>query len=221
MLPKYLQNRYFELGVLLSCNRALSDARSGHRQLVEQIETGPMLLSDWKITWAGTCAVARATMHLMREDAKSCLNEALKQELQTEFDRVGKERDRHPIFWKFLYSERNALLKEYKWAAYKVYLDENGDRLGSMSLLTTFVTAKKSELRIQSGPYEGQLALDVLEEAIDWVDKRINSAVNRAGFSLKERVHFSTWSKMPKSEQDTTLFGQSLKTSKDETTTTS
>lgn len=208
MLPQYLQDRYFELGVLLSCNRALADAKRGHMQLVEQIETEAMLLSDWKITWAGTCAVARATMHLMRNDAKSCLNERLKEELKAEFEHVGRDRDRHKIFWEFLYTERNALLKEYKWSAYKIYLDENGDRLASMGLLNTVLAAKNSELRIEAGAYKGRLALEVLQEAIEWAEDRIVSAVNRAGFDINEQVHFRTWSKKPKTELEDTLLGR-------------
>ncbi|MEM6758601.1 MAG: hypothetical protein AAF601_03895 [Pseudomonadota bacterium] len=206
MIPRTFQDSYFPVGILLSSNRALVDARRGYEKLKAQHEDGGILFSDWRVQWIGVCALLRASVHLFQSDAKACLNKRITDELSNEWKSIKENDADHEIYWKFINKERNAVLKEYHWTAYEAYFDELGEdipasKIGIFSMVDPTISKK---LHINSGNYKGQDAFQVLELAIAWLEERISSALARAGFHLDDKAHFKSWQKM---QERTSLIG--------------
>ena len=197
MLPNKYADMYFPVGILLSSNRALQDAKCGLAELEQRLKSRSVLLPQWKVSWIGICAILRAEIHLLQQDAKSCMNNDLCQSLQNEWDVIKRNREEHLIYWEFINKERNSVLKEYKWGAYEAYFDENGQEYLSRygSAAATLLTAKSTALRIREGYFKGADAQYILRSATDWVEARITNAVSASGFSIEDRVHFRTWAK--------------------------
>jgi hypothetical protein len=63
---------------------------------------------DWVLIWAGTIALLRAVGHVLEKDAES--DARLRQAHRAWLNKWKKPNP--PIFWDFIYRERNALLKE-------------------------------------------------------------------------------------------------------------
>ena len=167
MIPNYLHDRYFQVGSLLSCNRALMDSRSGIFDLEQQISEERLLLWKWKVQWVGICSLLRASVHLMSQDAKACHNKMVCEGLRNEWAAIKAETHNHQIYWEFINSERNSILKEYHWTAYEAFFDEAGEEVdsASLSVLSLHLREKKSQLRINGGLYRGRNAIEVLHEA--------------------------------------------------------
>ena len=210
MIPSHLHNRYFQVGSLLSCNRALLDARSGILDLEQQISEERLLLWKWKVQWVGICSLLRASVHLMSQDSKACHDKTVCEGLRKEWAAIKAEPHKHQIYWQFINSERNSILKEYHWTAYEAFFDEAGEevRSASLSVLSLYLGAKKLKLRINGGVYRGRNAIEVLQEASDWVEQRIKSAVAYADFALDDYVHYLSWTRQPAQiSPSTTILG--------------
>ena len=208
MIPQNIRNQYFEVGAMLSCNRARVDATIGIKNLREKLKQESTFLSDWRIEYIGVCALLRASVHLISVDAKACHNKDICYELKNEWQLIRENADQHDIYWYFINKERNSILKDYHWSSYVEYLDENKLPLtGNSTLLGSLIlNVKSSDLKIRGGPFDGQKTIEVLDDAADWLEKRITTAVGRAGFNLKERIHFQSWSRMPVKEKTNSLF---------------
>jgi hypothetical protein len=204
MLPQKYQNSYFTIDIMLSSSRASRDAKTGIETLKRKLDEDRLFLSEWKIQWAGICAILRAAIHLLQVDAKSCLNGDLCRELEEEWSLIKQDRKAHQIYWEFINKERNAILKEYHWTAYEAYLNDDGEEFhANGGLAATLLTAEASELRIREGSFKGRTAISVLEESQEWVQDRIIAAVSRAGLNLSDKIHFRTWTKASKANEPT------------------
>lgn len=210
VVPRNLANRFYEVGVLLSSLRALSDARRGIQNLETKYSGESSLFSDWKVEYVGVCSLLRAAVHLIGEDAKACHNDKVTQELRAEWDAIKQNSSDHTIYWEFVNKERNSILKEYHWSSYEQYFDENGEpiKMTNYSLISMYMVSETSRLIVKGGVYRGRDTLELLNEAADWVEERVSSALLRAGYQLKDRVHFQTWAKETDGDQKTgTLLG--------------
>jgi hypothetical protein len=193
----YLPVKYF-----LNSYRALSDGKSGIEQLKRQLATDGFLISNWKITWIGTCAILRTSIDLFKADARSCINADIRKSMKIEWDTIGSEKAKHTIFWDFLRRERDHIVHEYKWSAYEVWLDENGKhKIPELSLLTVKPENVKSVLMMRDGRFAGENSLVLLEESAKWVESRIFSAIERAGLDPEEYRRFSDFQPRPTLEK--------------------
>ncbi|WP_240233600.1 hypothetical protein [Devosia lacusdianchii] len=179
----------------LSCYRAWGDADRAIATLGEQ----KISLSNWKIQWAGICAVMKTSIHLMRVDAKSCFSTELRDALKSRYDHLGKTKADHPIFWYFIDRERHNVLKEYQFSAYEAMIQDPSNEGKDLPSLLSAMMADK-ELRLQGGPYDGRLAIEVAKEASAWLQAYIEETIRIGGFEPEERIQWEgfLWKRMPK-----------------------
>ena len=183
---KYVDN-YVPVKFFLTSYRALSDGKTGVRHLEQHLQSSEILLSEWKVIWIGACTLLRTSIELFRVDAKSCINQKIREEILSEWESIKKKKEHHPIFWEFLRKERNNILHEYEWAAYEVLMDQDGTtRHSRMSILHIKPEDAEYVLIMRGGPYKNRNSLDLLKESAEWVEARIFGAIRRAGFDPDE-----------------------------------
>jgi len=208
-VPDKYENICMPVKYFLSSYRALSDGRSGIRHLEEKLAASKSFLSEWKLTWIGTCAVLRTAIDLFRVDAKSCLVPRIKSEIAAEWKAIADQREQHAIFWKFLKHERDNVIHEYQWRAYEAWMKPDGTfRAARLSLLIMDEDHARPVLLMRDGHFRGRNSLDLLKEGADWVEARIFSAIRRAGLDPDEErslVHF-----LPRPKPAATLLGTLL-----------
>ena len=205
-VPKNYGDIYIPVKYFLTSYRALSDGRSGIRQLENYLQSSTILLSEWKIIWVGACTLLRTSIDLFRVDSKSCINKRIREEVYTEWKSIAENKEQHSIFWEFLRKERNNILHGYEWAAYEVWMDQDGGkRPARMSLLGIKPEDVSSVLVMRNGLYKDRNSLDLLKEGAEWVEARIYSAIHRAGFDPEENRNLVNFQKFSLVE-NTSLF---------------
>ena len=200
-VPLKYRNIYMPVKYFLTSYGALSDGKTGVRLLEEHLQSATILLSEWKVIWIGACALLRTSIDLFQVDAKSCINQKIREEIRAEWNSI-KQKEDHPIFWKFLQKERNNILHEYEWAAYEMWMDQDGNtRPARISLLSMKPKDVNHVLVMRGGPYKDRNSLDLLKESAEWVEARIYSAIRRAGFDPDEDRNLVTFQKRPPVEK--------------------
>ncbi len=198
-LPIKYNEIYLPVKYFLSSYRAFLDGRSGIRDLEQHIQQSQATLAGWRILWVGTCAVLRSSIDLFKADRKSCIEPRIRAELTVEWNEIGRQPDRHAIFWEFLRWERDKLLHEYQWRAYEAWMREDGTvRVGSVPLLLV-PDGGRPVLLMKGGPFEGRDSIKVLHEAAQWIEDRIFGAIKRAGFDPDEERNAVTFQPRPAS----------------------
>jgi hypothetical protein len=146
----------------------------------------------------------KASIHLMKVDAKRCFSSELRDALKNRYNHLGKERTAYPIFWQFIDRERHSILKEYQFSAYEAIIQDPANEGKDLPSLLSSMMADK-ELRIQGGPYDGQLAIDVAREASQWLLSYIEETIRLAGFEPDERIQSDgfLWKRAPKPDPNT------------------
>lgn len=182
----------------LSSYRALTDGKSGIAFLENHLATQFNLLSEWKVVWIGVCSVLRSAVTLFQVDAKSCINDKIREEIAAEWKSISSDKGNHPIFWEFLWQERNNILHQYEWKAYEAWMHDDGTIDASPhGLLSIKPEDVKNVLPMRGGHYDGRNSLDLLRESADWVEERIISAIMRAGFDPEERRSLGSFTPAP------------------------
>lgn len=205
-LLKY-SNMYIPVKYFLTSYRALSDGKTGIRQLEEHLQSSRFLLPEWKVIWIGACTLLRTSVDLFQVDAKSCINQKIREEIHAEWNSIKQKKEHHRIFWEFLQKERNNIIHEYEWAAYEVWMDQDGTtRPTRMSLLEVKPKDVSSVLVMRGGPYKDRNSLDLLKEGAEWVEARIFGAIRRAGFNPDENRNVVNFQVRPRAEK--TLLGK-------------
>ncbi len=200
--PLKYGNTYIPVKYFLTSYRALSDGKDGVRLLEEHLRSATILLSEWKVSWIGACALLRTSIALFQVDAKSCINQKIREEISTEWNSIGQKKEHHPIFWEFLRKERDNILHEYEWAAYEMWMDQDGaTRPARMSLLNMKPKDASSVLVMRGGSYKDRNSLDLLKESAEWVEARIYGTIRRAGFDPDEERNLVTFQKRPPVEK--------------------
>jgi uncharacterized protein (DUF2267 family) len=203
--PRY-DGLFIPVKYFLSSYRAASDGQRGIEQLEEKLKSTYLTLSDWKITWIGTCAVLRTAIDLFKADAKSCIHARIREEIRAEWHAIKKDPIEHKIYWDFLHRERNNIMHEYQWSAYEVWMGTGGQIQQTGSLLDIRPDDANSVLLMNSGPYKGSNSLELLEESAEWVLARIESAIRRAGFDPEEKRSAGSFT-LPSNDGPVTLLG--------------
>lgn len=200
--PIKYRDTYFPVKYFLNSYRALSDGKNGVQHLEKYLQSETFLLSDWKVIWIGACALLRTSMALFKVDAKSCINQKIRAEICAEWKLIQQKED-HPIFWNFLQKERNNILHHYEWAAYEMWMDQDGTTRPArrMSLLGMKPKDVSHVLIMRGGPYKDRNSLDLLKESAEWVEARIYGAIHRAGFDPDEDRNPVNFQKRPPVEK--------------------
>lgn len=197
-VPLKYRNTYFPVKYFLTSYRALSDGKTGVRHLEKHLQSSAFLLSEWKVIWIGTCTLLRTSIDLFKVDAKSCINQKIREEIQSEWKSIKENKKHHPIFWEFLRKERNNIIHEYEWAAYEAWMDQDGTtRPARMSLLDIKPQDVSSVLIMRGGQYKDRNSLDLLKESEEWVEARLFGAIRRAGFDPDEKRNLVNFQKRP------------------------
>ena len=198
-VPKIYANNFVAIKHMLSCYRALADGRAGIRHLELMLKDTTYIYSEWKIVWIGTCATLRTSIDLFKIDSRSCLSNEVKAELKSEWDRIKDDAKSHPIYWEFLKRERDSIIHEYAWTAYKAWLEPDGTVQSPPTILGRLLVESEAKpvLLMSHGRYAGQNSLSLLIEAADWAEERIFSAIRRAGFDPDEKRGLYDFRKMP------------------------
>lgn len=201
-VPPEYRNIHVPVKYFLNSYRALSDGKTGVRQLEEHLQSSAFLLSEWKVIWIGACTLLRTSIDLFQVDAKSCVNPKIREEIRSEWKSIKENRKHHPIFWEFLRKERNNIIHEYEWVAYEMWMDPDGvTRPARMSLLDVKPEDASSVLIMRGGRYKDRNSLDLLKESAEWVETRIYSAIRRAGFDPDENRNLVSFQKRPPAEK--------------------
>ncbi|MDI1226471.1 MAG: hypothetical protein PSY14_02150 [bacterium] len=187
-----LQYRYLPIEVKYNLTSYL--ACSDCKYAIHRLKERQISYSAWKVEWAGICALLKASVHLMAaKDAKACLPETLKRELKKAYDELRKNKEQYPLFWKFIDRERHNILKEYEFSAYEVIIQPDGTTSNTRRSLLSFMDdSVKEALLIRSGEYKTRNALDVLTEAVEWLENYIFDTIRKAGYDPNERRYAAT-----------------------------
>lgn len=187
--PRKYANNFLPIKYMLSSYRALVDGRLGISHLERLLEDSDYLTSEWKVLWVGTCATLRTSIDLFRRDSRLCLSTEIGDEIKVEWDLIKAHRKEHAIYWDFLKKERDNIVHEYSWTAYEAWLEPDGTVQTPPSILGRLVAGSEArpKLLMNSGEYEGRDSLDLLKESATWVQNRIFSAIDRAGFDPEEK----------------------------------
>jgi hypothetical protein len=194
--PLYMPVKYF-----LTSYWALSDGKRGIRHLDELLQPAKLLLSDWKVTWIGTCTLLRSAVDLFQIDAESRINDKIRVEIRAEWESIKQNDKQHPIFWQFLKKERDRMIHYYQWAAQEVWMKEDGTKRPAPTLLEIEPKDAKPILIMKDGPYKDHNSLDLLKESAEWVEARIFGAIHRAGFDPDEDRNLLDFQKRPPAEK--------------------
>lgn len=201
-VPSQYLNHKVPVKYFLASYRALSDGRSGIRDLEEKLHNTKVFLSEWKVVWIGTCAILRTAIALFQVDAESCLVAGIREEIASEWNAIKADREQHAIFWNFLRQERDNIVHQYQWRAYESWMKPDGTFRGpnlSLLIMENDDDARPA-LMMNGGPYQGQNSLDLLKESAEWVEDRIFAAIRRAGFDPDEQRSLGSFIPLVKSE---------------------
>ena len=117
---------------------------------------------NFRIIWVAAIAQVRAVGHVLHKvDAER--NPKLKMLIEDLYDDWKKKKEENAIFWEFIESERNSVLKQYEF----------GFLFGPMGVITP-AEQEVVELDeglfcpILEGRYEGEDCRDILADAITW-----------------------------------------------------
>ena len=133
--------------VLEDCRHALTELRNDPQ--------GPA----WRVRWFGTLAMLRAVGHVLEKvDAKSCPE--LKEANNDWWKDLKSTKPNPAIFWQFIDSDRDAILKEY-------------DHRAGQSVTVTPGRPPIYTYKIHGGPFDGQDPRDVVQKVIEWLEQEL------------------------------------------------
>lgn len=207
-VPLKYRDTYIPVKHFLTSYRALSDGKTGIEYLEKHLQSPSFFLSEWKVIWIGVCALLRSSIDLFKVDAKSCINQKIRNELQHEWKLIKENKEDHPIFWKFLRKERDNIIHEYAWPAYEAWIDKDGTILPTrLSLFDLKPDDADKILIMRKGHYKDQNSLDLLKESATWAESRIFDAIHRAGFDPDQKRNMVSFKLPPQSLLFTEEYG--------------
>ena len=149
--------------------KALHDLRVAHERLEREEE-----IEGFRVIWVAAVAINRAIGHVLAKiDSKDSPRMAAA--IRSQYESWKADRQKSRIFFEFIESERNTLLKEY----------EAGYLSGPIEVIVlggTEVFELKENLfcPLGEGPYAGEDCRDVLAEAIAWWDSQLSTIEQNA-----------------------------------------
>ena len=142
--------------VLEDCKGALSDFKDGLQG------------AEWRRHWILCVTLLRAVGHVLDKVDKKT-NPKLKIIIDQEYEKLKKSKPDPPIYWKFIDSERNSLLKLYETSAGQGVTIKLGEP-GTLEPPET-----EYYYVINFGRFKGRDQRDVIQEAISWWEEYLNN----------------------------------------------
>lgn len=162
---------------------------------LEMLETEKDLVR-WRIHWAGAVALLRAIGHVLQKVDGA--DPDVRRQIDVAYRRWKSQKAENAIFWEFIETERNNILKEYRFNLHPlgqvdvaVLMTVQHLETGELSQIKEVVPIGENIYRpILDGYSEGNDARDVYREALDWwnvelatIEKALTIASLRAGGS--------------------------------------
>jgi len=189
VLPDGTRGFKLKARAYLTSYRICSDVRRAIQNLENELPT----FGAWHVEWAGICALLKASIHVMKVDARRCYSAELQQSLLRGWKRLADQKSAYPLMWDFIDKERNNILKEYSFSAYDEYIKEDGTTVDFVSLFD--LGTSRHLLRIRMGPYAGRIALEVAGEAVAWIEEYLDQCILEAGIDPDEEFEWGTFLK--------------------------
>lgn len=158
---------------------------------IEHLKADTPTFGGWRIQWSGICSLLKSSMVVTQLDAKRCYSAELRASLKEGWHRLRRNKAEYPLYWDMIDRERNNILKEYEFSAYDSYIKEDGTVTPLVSLFD--LATSKHELRIKSGVFKGRLALELADEAAEWVEGYIVQLVREGGYDPEEEHRWGTF----------------------------
>ncbi len=198
LMNSILADRCLPVKYTLTCYRALHDAKLALKELEITMQQDKYLLSNWKVRWIGICAVLRTSFEVIgKVDARSCINQKLRHELELVWRKMSEHKDDYALFWEFLKKERDEVLHQYEWKAYGAWLDkESGDIRPQLSLLDVARESEQMVLFLRRGHFKGQNSMELLRQCAELVEELIFGAIKKAGYEPNEEVYIRDFVKV-------------------------
>lgn len=120
----------------------------------------------WRRRWLTVVTLLRAIGHILKNvDSKQTPN--YEHAVDLWWKELSKNRFSNEIFWKFINSERNSILKEYR--------TEGSFKARVTTHYTTNVTIGSTSSHFEKGHFKGRATLEVVEEAIEWWEIQLDA----------------------------------------------
>lgn len=149
----------------LDARRVLADCRVAFRHL--ELDLDPV---DFRVHWAAVVALLRAVGHVLKK-VDAARHSGVARAVDRRWQFWNQNRDDNKIFWDFIESERNNILKAYSFGYGEddVEIESvNSDGTRVIYANVPFVSA------LQSGPFAGPPGKDVLRQALAWWEEQLN-----------------------------------------------
>ena len=147
--------------------RAAREVLEDCRVAVQQLGGGTQGRA-WRIQWVAAVVLLRAVGHVLNSvDGKVPKYASA---IADEWDELKRSKPAPPIFWQFIETERNNIVKEYE--------------IGAGQGVTVYVGQNRphdTHYLINVGPYQGREQREVLAEAIAWWEQYLANIDKRAG----------------------------------------
>ena len=127
---------------------------------------------EFRVRWVAVVALLRAVGHVL-DKVDTMSSPHLSAAIKEKWKEWQANREDNQIFWKFIEAERNNILKQY----------EAGYEAGDITVVVEGAGAPESFLLGDAlykplksdGPYEGEDARDVAQEAISWWERQLSA----------------------------------------------
>ncbi len=138
-------------------------------------------LQKWRITWAAAMALVRAVGNVLQ--GVDSENKIIKEISDGLFKEWKSDEAKHLIFWEFIKKDRDNLLKEYREnvhplekVAVVVQSVLQPIKGGAPALHNAVFEIDENIYRpVMEGPWAGDDARDVLQEALNWWNEQLTA----------------------------------------------
>lgn len=138
---------------------ALKDCRDAALELRQNND-----VFAWRRRWLTVVSLLRAIGHILKKiDSKQSQN--YKHAIDLWWRDLNSNKPENEIFWKFIESERNSLLKEYRTeGTFKEIITTH---------FATNQTVIATSSNFEDGNFRGRSTIEVVEEAIHWWEAQL------------------------------------------------
>ncbi|MBI3761065.1 MAG: hypothetical protein HY260_04275 [Chloroflexi bacterium] len=147
---------------MLHAIKVLDDCMKAHELLEEETDD-----TKFRILWVAGIALARAVGHVLdKVDSKQ--NDNAKRVISNAYENWKRDREGNKIFWEFIEDERNRGLKQYElgFLSGPIHVAASGQ---------LFTLDENLFCPISDGAFAGEDCRDVLKEAIDWWERKLQA----------------------------------------------
>ena len=158
----------------LMARRVLSDCRWALSLYTQCVSGEPL-----RVNWVSVITLLRAVGHVL--DKVDAFRDAdVKDVVEREWDQLRSTKPKPEIFWEFIESERNNVVKQYEFGFSRTVFVTPPPGKAGLIIPIDLLSVCGGPLppqdlpnltsALNGGPFEGRSELDVAREAVDWWD---------------------------------------------------